>query len=803
MLLRIYDFLNKHSLLRYMILLGMTCLLSVCVMHLSCSEDISDFLPLQTRERDALKMYQETSGANRLIVLFDGADDVDTITQAIDDFAEALSVKDTASWTHGFVTQIDMDRIEELQDFVYSNIPYFLQDSDYVRMERLLSTDGYAQSCLQRDKEMLMFPAGSLLSQNISRDPYNLFTPVVQLLQTRQQQLRFEIHDGYILTPDMKKGIVMLTSPFGNAETENNTKLIALMDDAIADAEREHPSIDIRIVGGPQIAVDNARQIKVDSILAVSISVVLILLLLIVSIRSVRNIILMALSISWGWLFALAGMSLFSDSVSLIAIGISSIILGIAVNYPLHLITHVGHTPDRRQALKEIVGPLLVGNITTVGAFFALVPLESPALRDLGLFASMLLIGTILFVLVFLPHSIKIKEESHDIKWLARLCAVRLENKRWLVVALGVMTIVFAWFSQYAEFDANLSNVNYMTKEQRADFDYLRKLLEDGSANTQRMVLLPTDAVDYDAALEKRERLMAAHPYIPQDSVLTRFLPSRSERKRRLERWNRFVTDHGDVLTTQLHAEARKAGFSAEAFADFTDIVCGSYEVKDFAQFSTLAESVFASSLYQDQEHSCCVVIDRLSMDDRLAEKVKRDMPHSFEIEDINSAMARSLSDNFNYIGIACSCLVFLFLWFSFRRFSLAVISFVPMLVSWVWILGIMGLLGVKFNIVNIILATFIFGQGDDYTIFVTEGCVYEHVNKRPVLASYKYSILLSAVIMFVGIGTLILAKHPALHSLAVVTIVGMSCVVFMSWIIPPLLFRLMVRYLKFSPSNK
>ena len=116
------------------------------------------------------------------------------------------------------------------------------------------------------------------------------------------------------------------------------------------------------------------------------------------------------------------------------------------------------------------------------------------------------------------------------------------------------------------------------------------------------------------------------------------------------------------------------------------------------------------------------------------------------------------------------------------------------MAISWVWILGLMAILGIKFNIVNVILATFIFGQGDDYTIFMTEGCIYEHKTDKPILASYKRSILLSAIIMFIGIGTLIVAKHPALHSLAEITIVGMSSVVFMSWLVPPLLFRLIYK---------
>ena len=112
------------------------------------------------------------------------------------------------------------------------------------------------------------------------------------------------------------------------------------------------------------------------------------------------------------------------------------------------------------------------------------------------------------------------------------------------------------------------------------------------------------------------------------------------------------------------------------------------------------------------------------------------------------------------------------------------------MAVSWIWILGIMGMTGIQFNIVNIILATFIFGQGDDYTIFMTEGCCYEYAFRKKMLASYKSSILVSALIMFIGIGTLIFAKHPALHSLAEVTIVGMLSVVLMAYLLPPLVFN-------------
>jgi hypothetical protein len=181
--------------------------------------------------------------------------------------------------------------------------------------------------------------------------------------------------------------------------------------------------------------------------------------------------------------------------------------------------------------------------------------------------------------------------------------------------------------------------------------------------------------------------------------------------------------------------------------------------------------------------------------DERIAAAIDNSQTgdYVFDVAGMNSSIASRLSDDFNYIGWACALIVFFFLWASLGCIELAVLSFLPMAVSWVWILGLMALCGIQFNVVNVILATFIFGQGDDYTIFMTEGCQYEYAWRRTMLASYKRSIMLSAAIMFIGIGALVFARHPALHSLAVITIVGMSSVVLMACLLPPLVFRWLV----------
>jgi hypothetical protein len=49
---------------------------------------------------------------------------------------------------------------------------------------------------------------------------------------------------------------------------------------------------------------------------------------------------------------------------------------------------------------------------------------------------------------------------------------------------------------------------------------------------------------------------------------------------------------------------------------------------------------------------------------------------------------------------------------------------------------------------------------------------------------------MFSAILMFIGIGCLIFAKHPALRSLGAVTVIGMITVVLMAYYLPPLVFH-------------
>ena len=804
--LKIYQYMSGHKGLCLLLFLAISAFLVLQVTRVTYKEDISDFLPLEGRNQDALRVYQSISGANNMIAIFEHRDSAATEPEALIEAVEAFTVRveaDTVLSDLRMTSQIDIEQMTDVADFVQAHLPYFMQADDYQRIDSLLADPGYMTRQLQDVRDQLLMPGSEAFTDQLVRDPLGLFAPVMSRMQGASSSLRYEMYDGYIFSPDMKRAVVILASPYGSSETEHNGLLLEHLEACAQATGAEADSVEVHLTGGPVIAVGNAAQIKKDSIWSVAIAVAFILLLLLYTFRSVKNILLIVLSIGWGWLFGLGGLSLFHHEVSLIVLGISSVIIGIAVNYPLHLIAHLYHCHDVKSTLREIASPLIVGNITTVGAFLCLVPLDSVALRDLGLFSSFLLMGTILFVLLFLPHLARPHRPVH-IPVLQRASDLRLENRRWLVGVVVVLTLVFGYFSLHTEFDSDMNHINYMSDEQKEDMDYFQKHMTKTSDHAT--LYLVSEGRTMEEALERSHRLqpllrqLKAGRQILDYAGCSPLLAFADEQQQRLERWQQFTARYESFFQHQFRALAAREGFTAGTFDGFYDLLSADYPAQDFQHFSAWARRLFSSYLTLDEQRQRYEVVDILTSTPEQAQQVKEriegsaDGSYVFDVKSLNGTMARSLSDNFNYIGWACGLIVFFFLWFSLGSIELALLSFLPMAISWVWILGIMALLGIHFNIVNVILATFIFGQGDDYTIFMTEGCCYEYAYRRKMLASYKSSIIISALIMFVGIGSLIVARHPALHSLAEVTIVGMLSVVLMAYLFPPLIFNWLVK---------
>ena len=123
------------------------------------------------------------------------------------------------------------------------------------------------------------------------------------------------------------------------------------------------------------------------------------------------------------------------------------------------------------------------------------------------------------------------------------------------------------------------------------------------------------------------------------------------------------------------------------------------------------------------------------------------------------------------------------------------VVAFMPMFFSWYVVQGWMAIFGLPFNLINIVISTFIFGIGVDYSIFVMQGLLNGlHDKENKLLEYHKIAIFLSAFVLIIVVIAMLLATHPAIKSIGISTLIGMISTILITYTLQPLCFRYLTK---------
>jgi len=803
---RIYALFSKRPRFFFSGLALVFILLAYLASHITLKEDISSFMP-KSKETEIINfVYTHNQISDKIIFKISFKDtthtDIDELKTYIDLFVDELNDKIT-DYTQEITYQFDDDNIIEVQNCIQSNIPYYLTSSDYVRLDTLTTPKNSLQ-VLENNKQILLMPSAGMMKQSILADPFHLSIPTLQKLQNIDEYQSFITDDGYFFSADFKNIFLFIVAQNPITETKENAVFVEKLAQCTVflDSVSEN-NLKITYFGAIPVSVANAQQVKADSILSLAIAISLIIIILFLYFRKIAPLILILLPVFFGTLLSFALIVLFKGSISAIAIGAASAIFGIAVNYSLYFLIHFKEEQSAIKVLKNIAFPMTVGSITTVGAFLSLLFVKSDALNDFGLFASLTLLGTLIFVLFCLPVFFgkeKASPQKETIKketiW-EKVASAKLENIPYIGLIIIVLTCVFAYFSTSVRFETDFSKLGYMTKEQKS---------AEAEISAVAHINVPyLYHVSYGKTLEEALQVyekakpimdsLANLGYFNRTQGIGDLLPSHKTRIIRAEEWSQFWKNNKESTLLAFENSCLKLGLNSESFEKFYQLLYKDF-IEETSDFSIIRKLLLNDYLIEMPERSAVITllypndVEQI-LDSPLAQV---DQTVMFNRSMSNKSMIKLLYDDFNFVLWFCAFLVFGFLMISFGRIELAFITILPMVLGWFWILGIMSIFDIQFNIVNIILATFIFGLGDDYSIFMLEGLIQDYARKKRLLIWYRVAVILSAVILFIGIGTLIVSKHPAMRSLAQVSMIGMFCVVFMTYTISPAIFKMLTQ---------
>jgi len=801
--LAIYNFFRERKKVFWIFFVFTLALIGWSASRIELEEDITKFFPDDARVEKLNYIFRNSKFVERVVVMVSMKDSTtqpqpDSLV-ALADSLVARMERDLQPYIKKITAQVNDEKVMEVFSSVQQSLPIYLDEKDYIVLDSLTRPE-VARQVLQRNYQQLISPSGIVTKRIIVQDPLGFSFLALKKLQQLQYDENFELYDNYIITKDHRHILFFLQPAYPPAETRHNSEFVDALNTIITETSTGHEQLMASYFGASVVAVGNAKQLRSDTIITLSIMLVLLMVVILGFFRKKRVPVLMMVPVVFGALFSLGCIAFLQGTLSILALAVGAIVLGIAVNYSLHYLTILKHEHSAENVIRELAKPLTIGSTTTVLAFLCLQFTNATVLGDIGLFAGLSLVGAALCSLIFLPHLVRedlfVNQATN--RKLERITAFSFESNKYLVYGILILTPVFFYFAGSVKFNSDMSKLNFMNeKTQQA-----QTRLETISKSSLTAVYIVSDGNTLEKALQSNEQAMPvldklkATGDVTKVSSVSSFMISDSLQRVRIARWNNFWNNkRKEDVQKAVHEEGAKLHFSPRVLQNFDTLIARKFQPISSGEANTLRTAFFDDFIIEKDGIATVITLANVKPENkaRVYQQLEKTPAHGVDRQMMTNLFVEYIHSDFNFIVTFTSILVFVALLISYGRIELTLITFVPMLITWIWILGIMALAGIEFNIINVMISTFIFGLGDDYSIFTMDGLQQEYQTEKKVMPTIRTSIFLSAITTICGLGVLIFAKHPALRSIAAISIIGIVCVFIMAQTIMPFLFRALI----------
>ena len=817
--IKIYRFFRNHRAVFWVSMIALYAFFGYFASKIYLEEDINKLMPSSKNEDGTTKLaFANLRIKDKTFLLFEGKNgaSVEHITEICDAFIDSLESRNAAMDSTQQVIgnifyRLPDDLMLDVIDYMSAHLPAYIDTSVYTRLDAMLTYPHMKQQ-MKANHDDLLSPVGSMFPELIQTDPVGLRGLLMEQMKpfTEGAAGSYKTLNGHFFVQDSTVCVAFITPMYSATNTGQGSTLFRILNDQIEQFSASAPDVKISYHGTPASGFYNSWRIKSDLKGTIIGSLVLVLIFISICFRNYNTIPLLLLPVVFGTLFGLAAMYFIKGHFSLLALGIGAVVLGVALSYVLHIITHYKYISDPEQVLRDQVKPVCLGCLTTIGSFMGLIFIRTELLQDFGLFAAFAIVGTTFFSLIFLPQFLNPRKNKLNHRAFAiidRINAYPFDRKKPLlftILATAVVCIGF-YIAGGTQFDADMHNLGYKAEST----SYSENLLRSKTHTGDKQKYFASSGATMEEAIENFE-IMATKLDSLQNIGLVKsythtnqiFVPLHVQQER-IDAWKNFWTGERLQLVHDLiNKTAPEAGLIPDAFSPFFEFATADYEPDALYEASIIPEGYQSTLMEQsyNDEYLCFTSV-----------RCKNDSIHSKESDynRICEAIVSSpnllvldtyyyttdtliqLNDDFNVLQWVSMLFVLIVLFFSFHfNIKHTLLGFMPILSSWLIVLGAMVIFDVRFNLINIIISTFIFGIGVDYSIFVMNGLIGGKENSR-LLGYHKTAIFFSAFILIVTVSSMLFAEHPAIKSVGFSTLVGMISAVVISYVVQPAIFRM------------
>ena len=825
--IRLSRYFHSHRVFCWLSMIVLFAFFGFFATQLHLEEDINKLMPSSKNEDGTTKLaFADLKIKDKVFLLFSltptpsptgegnssEEESVALLVNVCDDFVDSLLQRDSTSQTIGDIFyQLDEELLPDGIDYLTEHLPAYIDTSAYARFDTLLTREHFVQQ-MQQNREDLTGEFGEMFPELIQMDPMGMRSVLAdQMEPLTSASGSYKTIDSHFFVPDSTVCIAFITPRYSATNTGQGSAMFQMLNAQIEQFAKKFPEVRISYHGTPASGFYNSTQIKHDLTTTIAGALLLVLLFLLFCFRRWDTIPLLLLPVAFGTLFGLTMMYWLKGEFSLLALGIGGVVLGVALSYVLHVLTHQQFVNDTEQLLRDQVKPVLLGCLTTIGSFAGLLFIKTDLLRDFGLFAAFAILGTTLFSLAYLPQLLRPTQalpKGGMLGYLNRCQSSNYLSKRPLLrrglgglFAVVIIVCIGAFLIGGTRFDADMHNLGY----DHPLTEYSEQLLREKTYTNDKTKYFASqgrtmeEAIENFALLDRKldslQRLGLVKSYTRTNQV---FVPLRQQQER-IETWKQYWTDERLAQVRLLIAQtAPQAGLNAEAFGPFFEAATRDYQPDSLygaglippGYQSTLTEQSYGGDYLVFTSVRCQNDSVRSSESDymRICDAIAKE-PNLLVLDTYyyTTDTLNEMSEDFNLLQWLSMAFVLVVLWLSFHfNWRHTLLAFAPILLSWLIVLGVMVLFDVQFNLISIIISTFIFGIGVDYSIFIMHGLT----SKNSTLNYHKTAIFLSAVVLITTVCSMLIAQHPAIRSVGFTTLVGLLAAVILSYFLQPAIYR-------------
>ena len=795
----LYRFLKKRRFLYISLLLSILVFSIWNLKNLRLDNDIKKVIPHSEALAETQELLDNLKVLDKLVVAFEGNDSLSTdiLLEQADKFVAEIDSANIPNISN-IRYKVEDNTMAQLYDFFYQNLPLFLTETDYLEIEKSLA-DSSISKTIESNYKTLLSPTGLVLKKYIIKDPLSWTPLVLKHLQEFDIGGNFIVFRQHIFSSDKKNVFVFINT---NAkDQESNAKIAHFIDDF---QKQQLPNnVKLHSFGASLVSDANQKQIKKDIFLTVGIAFLLVVIFISFFFKTWRVFINILMPVALGSALSLSILIMIQGQISALALAVGSVLLGITIDYSLHIYAHLRLNNNIPSVLKSVSAPILLSSLTSSIAFLLLIGLQSEAFTDLAIFASLSILFVAVFALIIVPQQAKVSKETNKESKLYRLMEYQFSSRKILLSIIVLLSVVLYLGVSKVRFQGDLLQLNYLSHQLEADQDYIGNL----TSTAEKDVYVSSKGKTLDQALSNNEQtqiildhLKEQHQILTYSSVSSLWL-SQAKQQEKIEVWNSFWSRHSkDSLKQKIVQKGSMLNFNEKAFRQFFMWIDQEFTAISHSEFTPLKDLIFKDFISESSDNTH--ILTMVKMGQTTSEKLeafysafenqKQLIP--FDKQHFSEILLDGLKLNFSKLVWWSVFAVFFVLLLYYGRIELAIINITPILISWLWTLGFAGWLGIEFNIFNIIISSLIFGLGIDYSIAITQGLIRENKYGYKELGSFKLSVFFSALTTLAGVGVMIFAKHPALKSMAVITVLGISSVLFLSFTLIPILFNFLIK---------